>query len=85
MSLVALRLAETSTTDREEGVAFRAIEVVAVIACAAVALSVQALRSSSADMSPGRRLGSILALVLLCLVLPLGLFAAWVVYWVYTS
>jgi hypothetical protein len=85
LSLIALRLAETSTTDRQEGIAFRAIEAVAVTACAAAALSVQALRSSSADMSPARRIGSVLTLLLLCLVLPLGLFAAWIVYWVYTS
>jgi hypothetical protein len=75
LTVIALLLAETSTTNRQEEVAFLMIGGVAVAACAAVALSAQAIRGSRESMNLSKRL----TIAGLFVVIPLGLFAAFLV------
>jgi len=80
LSLIALRLAETSNTDSQEEVAFLMIEGVPVAACAAVALSVQAIRSSRGNMN----MSKLLTIAGLFVVIPVGLFSAYLVFFFLT-
>jgi hypothetical protein len=79
--LIALLLAEASTTDRQEEVAGLAFLAVPVTACAAVALSVHALRSSRGTVSLGRLL---LIVFLVAATGAVGLFSAWFLYVMFT-
>jgi hypothetical protein len=81
LSLVALRLAETSNTNRQEEVALLMFAGVPVAACAAVALSVQAIRSSRGKMNMSKLLTTT---GLFVVVVPLGLFAAYLVFFFLT-
>ena len=75
--LMALLLAEGSTTDRQEMVAFRTFAAVPVTACAAVALSVKALRSS-------RGVVNLLIALLVVVAGAVGLFSAWFLYVIFS-
>jgi hypothetical protein len=79
--LFSLVLAEASSTDRAEEVAWLALAAVPVAACAAVALSVKALRSSRGTVSLGRRLVLVFLFVVTGAV---GLFSAGFLYVMFT-
>jgi hypothetical protein len=81
LSLIAGWLVVTSRTNRQEEVAFLAIEGVLVTACAAIALSVPAVLSNRRNQIRDNDL----VIAPLLAVIPLGLVAGYFVYWVYTG